>query len=141
MPTDRGFTLLEVMVAFIILALAAATLYQGGAGGVAASAASVKYLEALSLARSHLAEIGRGAAIAEQEQTFTEGDGFTYRIRIRPAGRRHLTLSDNDRADNVQAATAILFDIEVTESWKTGLGTREIKLATRLFDVRTAAGG
>lgn len=137
---ERGFTLLEVLAAFAILALSAAAAYQGGAAGVGASAAAMRYQQALSLAKSHLAEIGRGAAIAEQEQTVTEGDGFTYTLRVRPAARRTLALSDNDTANDVRQATAILFDISVTERWREGLRQRNLTLTTRRFEVRTEGG-
>lgn len=134
---QRGFTLLEVLVAFAILALAASLAYEGGGGAVGASARALRYQQALSLAKSHLAEIGRGAAIAEQEQSFADGDGFSCTLRIRPAARRSLTLSDNDTANDVQQATAILFDIEVTEHWRDGLNERSLRLQTRRFEVRT----
>jgi len=137
---ERGFTLLEVLVAFMIVALASAVLYEGGAGGVGASATAMKYMEALSLARSHLAEIGHGSAIPIEDQTVAEGEGFSYRLHITEAGRRKLTLTENDRADDTTLANAILFEIEVTESWKTAFGIRAVKLATRRFEVRTATG-
>jgi general secretion pathway protein I len=140
MRAERGFTLLEVLAAFVILALAGAALYEGGAGGVAASAAASRYQYALVLARSHLDDVGRGAAIAEQDQSFTDGDGFTCRLHVKPIAHRDLALADNDVANNVQQASGILFEIEVVESWKTAFGERHVRLATRRFEIRTVGG-
>ena len=48
---DRGFTLLEVLVAFIIAALALGVLFQGGIGGLTTANAAARYDEALSRAQ------------------------------------------------------------------------------------------
>ena len=140
MRADRGFTLLEVLIAFVIAALAMGALFSGTVSGLDATAVPAKYDEAISLAKSHMAEIGRGAAIATQETSGADGDGFTWHLRIKEAGSRQLVLSDQDRANDVKPSRAVLYDIIVTESWKAGGRTRQVSLATRRFDVRAAEG-
>jgi general secretion pathway protein I len=140
MRRDSGFTLLEVLIAFILAALAIGVLYGGTVTGLDATAVSAKYDEAVSLARSHLDTIGHGAAIALQEVSGADGDGFTWHLRIRRAGSRTLSLSDQDRANDIKPASAILFDVIVTESWKVGGQERHVTLASRRIDVKDSGG-
>jgi general secretion pathway protein I len=133
---QAGFTLIEVLVAFVIAALAMGALYAGTVGGLNATQVAGKYDEAISLARSHLAAIGRGEPIAIQERSGVDGEGFTWHLRIRKHASRTLTLSDQDRANDVKPATAILYDVIVTESWSAGGRSRQVTLATRRFDVQ-----
>jgi len=138
---QQGFTLLEVIVAFTIAALGLALMYQGVAGGLAATAGAAKTEEAVSLARSHLAAIGHGEAIAQQESSGVDGDGFEWALHIRPLATRQLALSDSDRANDSKPTAAILFDIAVTESWNDGRHKRAVTLHTRRLDTRVTEGG
>ena len=138
---DAGFTLLEVIIAFAISALALGVLFNGTTTGLRATEQAGKYAEAISLAQSHLAAIGHGAAIAQQTTSGVDGDGFDWQLRIKPLSTRQLTLPDSDRANDSQPTAAVLYDIEATETWKDGGRTRQLTLATHRFDVHTAGGG
>jgi general secretion pathway protein I len=135
---DAGFTLLEVMVAFAISALAIALLYNGATGGLNATATATKSEEALALARSHLAAIGRGEAISQQETSGTDGDGYSWHLRVRQLGQREMTLTDSDQANDTKPTSAVLFDVKVGESWVVAGRTHEITLETHRFDMKTA---
>ena len=137
---DLGFTLLEVLIAFVIAALAMGALFGGTVAGLDATEVAAKYDEAVSLANSHLAGIGHGTAIAPQETSGADGEGFTWHLRIREAGSRQLQLSDQDRANDIKPSRAVLYDVVVTESWKVGHHERQFSIATRRFDVRAAEG-
>ncbi len=67
-----GFTLLEVLVAFIIAALALGLLFQGGIGGLLTARIAGRYGEALSRAESHLAEATAGPTLTAGDSS---GDG------------------------------------------------------------------
>jgi general secretion pathway protein I len=138
---DQGFTLLEVIVAFAICALAVGVLYQGATGGLLATGSAAKSVEAISLARSHLAAIGHGDAIAQQDSSGTDGDGFDWHLHIRPIATRQMNLSDSDRANDTKDTSAVLYDIAVTESWTVSGHTRQVTIETHRFDLRTAEGG
>jgi general secretion pathway protein I len=138
---EAGFTLLEVMVAFSIAALAIALLYNGATGGLNATATAAKSQEALSLARSHLAAIGKGEAIAPQETSGTDGDGYSWHLRIREIGSRQMALSDSDTANDTKPTNAILYDVQVRESWEVAGRSHDISLETHRVDLRSAAGG
>jgi general secretion pathway protein I len=138
---ESGFTLLEVIVAFAISALAVALLYQGTTGGLGATETASKTTEAVLLARSHLAAIGHGAVIAPQDSNGADGAGYNWHLRIRPIATREMNLSDSDRANDTKPTNAVLYEVVVTESWQDGPRTRMIALSTHRFELKTADGG
>ena len=75
---DRGFTLLEVLVAFVIAAISVAALLQGAGAGLASARIAAHYGEALSLARSRLALLSAAAPV-QGEQSGALPGGFTLR--------------------------------------------------------------
>jgi general secretion pathway protein I len=138
---DAGFTLLEVIVAFAISALAVGILYEGASGGLMATGSAAKMVEAISLAKSHLAAIGHGDAIAQQDSSGVDGDGFDWHLHIRPIASREMNLSDSDRANATRETSAVLYDVTVPESWTQGGHTRQVAIGTHRLDMRTAEGG
>jgi general secretion pathway protein I len=81
----KGFTLVEVLVAFTILALTLVVLLQLFGGGLRAVSASERHLTATMLARSVLAGIGTETPILAGETTDDIGDGYRWAMRIAPA--------------------------------------------------------
>ena len=79
-----GFTLLEVLVAFIIAAIALAALFSGGLGGLRAATVSGRYTEAISRAESHLAAASIGDALTSSDRQGDEGGGYHWHVRIAP---------------------------------------------------------
>jgi general secretion pathway protein I len=108
---EAGFTLLEVMVAFVIASLASLVLYQAGFNGVSQAATAARYQEALARAQSRLASIGVLTPLAPEQLSGDDGGGYTWHLRIAP------------RADN---GLVTLYDVRLTESF----GDREVTLAT-----------
>jgi general secretion pathway protein I len=130
MPAERGFTLLEVLVAFIIAALALSLMFRGGAAGLAATGAAQRYQDALSRAQSHLATLGHGVALAPASQQGDDGSGFTWSLRIVPLAN---AAASRQPADAVHGAAArlTLYEAEVVESWAAPQGRRDIRLTTQ----------
>ena len=85
---DSGFTLLEVVVALAIAALALVGLFRAGSGGLFAVDAATRAEEAVQRAQSHLAAVGRNAALTEGEFTGDDGGGYRWRVRVRPVTSR-----------------------------------------------------
>lgn len=81
---EAGFTLLEVMAAFVIAALASIVLYQSAFNGAAESAVAARYQEAMSRAQSRLASVGVLTALQPGQWRGDDGGGFSWELDISP---------------------------------------------------------
>ena len=121
MQRARGFTLLELMVAFAIAGLALAALTQAALGGLHATQAAAHTQEALSLAQSRLAAASLDPRPGEQSGE--DGAGFAWHVLIRPQA-----VGNADAA--APGPRPILYDIVVDISWTTDGGSRRVTLDT-----------
>ena len=119
-----GFTLLEVVVALAIAAVALVGLFQAGSGGLFAVDTAARAQEAIQRAQSHLAAVGRDAALVQGEFTDDDGGGYRWRLRVRPVATRALAPDGNS------AGSATLYDVEVAISWPGRAGDRTVVLKT-----------
>jgi len=122
---EDGFTLLEVIVALAIAALALVGLFQGASGGLFAVDTAARAEEAVQRAQSHLAAVGRDVALVQGEFGDDDGGGYHWRLRVRPVVSRPVQF-----ADSGSAAYATLFEVEVAISWQGRLGERSVVLRT-----------
>jgi general secretion pathway protein I len=83
-PRQSGFSLLEVLVAFSILALALGVLLQAFSTGVRGVTQSGLYSRAMLLAESKLAQAGRDEALYEGEHSGEFDDIFRWRVAVIP---------------------------------------------------------
>ena len=127
MPRDRdaGFTLLEVLVAFLIAAAALAVLFRAAGESASSVAVASRYTEALSRARSHLAEAD-ALIVAPGDREGDDGGGYLYRVRITPrqAG-----------AGLAGVLTPALFDVSVAISWDSDGRPRAVQLDTQRLGI------
>jgi len=109
--SEAGFTLLEVMAAFVIAALATIVLYQAGFNGATETLTAARYQEVLVRAQSRLATIGVLTPLQAEQLSGDDGGGFHWQLHIAP----------------VQSNGALtLYAVQVTESF----GTRQVTLTT-----------
>ncbi len=106
----RGFTLLEVIVAFTILSVALIGLLQAFATGMRGLGAAQASATAVMHARSKLDEIGEVIALEDGELSGEYDDGYRWEVRI----------SGIEDADGAPEALALAFDVEVTISGARG---------------------
>ena len=124
----RGFTLLEVIIAFVITLLALGVLFRGATESLDAVQISGRYQEALSRARSRLPAVGRGGPRGPGEQPGNDGSGYRWRVRVLPIAAVPVA---SGNAAAAQAPRAVLYGVVVTVSWRDGGKTREVRLESR----------
>jgi general secretion pathway protein I len=112
-PADRGFTLLEVVVALVIAAFALIALFRAGSTGLFAVDVAAQTEEAVERAQSHLAQLARDGAVAAQDVGGDDGGGFRWHLRIRPLAVHTLPV-----LGSTAQSSMTLFDVEVAISWK-----------------------
>jgi general secretion pathway protein I len=124
-PQSGGFTLLEVVVALAIAAVALVGLFQAGSGGLLAVDTAARAQEAVQRAQSHLAAVGRDAALVQGDFTDDDGGGYRWRLSVRPVATQQVLAPVGN-----SAAPATLYDVEVAVSWPGRSGDRSVVLRT-----------
>jgi general secretion pathway protein I len=107
--SGRGFTLIEVLVAFAILALTLAALMQVFTAGLRSADAVDRHLMATMLARSILDDLGAEIPIITGERSGEIEQGYRWTVRIRPSA----AIPSVAIADWVQTA----YEIQVEVTW------------------------
>jgi len=126
---SAGYTLIEVLVAFLILALALAVLMRIFAGGVRNVSVASDYARAVLIAESRLAEAGMDGALLPGETSGIEEDRYTWTRRVEP-----YVLGSG--AVQPQPKIAAWY-VTVSVAWPHETGSRSIDLSTvRLPDNR-----
>jgi general secretion pathway protein I len=126
----RGFSLLEVLVAFVIVALVATALFQLFGGALNSVSAADDYSRAVLLAESRLASaVVESAPLREGgDQGASEDGKYAWALRVEPYVAPDTT---PDQEGLGQAAAVRLWRISVTVSWPGTLGNqRSVSLAT-----------
>ena len=128
--SSRGFSLLEVLVAFVILALVGTALFQLFGGALNNASAADEYSRATLLAESRLADAAVETTPLREgsDQGSTEDGRYSWATKIEPYAAPGTT-ADEDRLG--QLAAVRLFRISVTVTWPGTLGNqRSVSLAT-----------
>jgi general secretion pathway protein I len=134
-----GFTLVEVLVAFVIAGLALALLFRGGIDGLIAARVAGRTEEAVARAQSRLAAMCHGARLAPGTQSGDDGGGFAWRTQVLTAATETILRGSEDDAKPPLRAT--LFAVRVTLSWGGTLLPRQVSLATSCLAVAPAGPG
>lgn len=129
-PGERGFTLLEVLIAFVIASIALAVLYRGAADGLLGSRLAVRTDEAVARARSRLAALCHGPPLAPGEQSGDDGGGYTWRTQISRAATEIVARDGGD-----QPLRADLFAVRVIMLWPGSIMPHHVSLETQCLSV------
>jgi general secretion pathway protein I len=119
-----GFTLLEVLIAFVIAILALSTIIAASAGALQASRTAARYQDATVRAQSRLAEATAGKTLAPGEREGDDGGGYHWRVRVTP-----LVGAPTPPAQP-PATPLTLYAVNVWITWQDGPGTRDVHLQT-----------
>lgn len=113
---QRGFTLLEVLVAFVIFAMAFGAVLQIFSGSLRNASLADDYAIATGHAESLLARAGVESALSAGEQTGSFDNGMRWRLETRPHGPPSDVLAP--------------YRLDVTVSWDRDGESRSVSLTT-----------
>jgi general secretion pathway protein I len=119
---QRGMTLLEVLVAFVVLSLTLSVIMQIFSGGIRNAHMADGYSRAVFLAESKLASVGADVPLTIGETSGQASSDMRWRVQVTPA-------EDAARADRMQMR-ALLLNVVVEVEWAEDGKARRIALAT-----------
>jgi general secretion pathway protein I len=123
---QQGFSLLEILIAFSILALSLGILLKIFSGGVNTAMVAEDYTIATQIAESLLAKTGSEIPLKDHQSTGEENEKYHWELIITPF------TASNESVDPKNAA-AQLYKVSVTVMWGDGEGNgddRQIQLTT-----------
>lgn len=125
----RGFSLLEVLVAFIILALSLGALMRIFSGGLGNIGLAERYSKAVAIAESELAAIGVESPLVEGERSGEVEPDFKWKTLVQRA---------EEGTQRLEATNSLvsLYQIEVSVNWDK---SAEKKRGLRFVTLRAAA--
>jgi general secretion pathway protein I len=117
-----GFTLIEILVAFVIAVLALSVVYRASSVGLDTGGTADRYSHALLIAESALQAAGVETSLAPGTSTQRRDNSYDEAVTVRPRPDllpRSLTL-----------AGAYPYEVSVDVSWREGGRARSVALST-----------
>jgi general secretion pathway protein I len=121
---QQGFSLLEILIAFSILALSLGILLKIFSAGVDTAEVAEDYTAAVQIAQSLMAKTGVETPLQADQSSGLENEKYHWLVEVIPF---------EFNPDNVEptAITAVLFKVKVIVSWgDDNTDDRQVKLTT-----------
>ena len=121
---QQGFSLLEILIAFSILALSLGILLKIFSAGVNTAEVAEDYTAAVQIAQSLMAKTGVETPLQADQSSGLENEKYHWLVEVIPF---------EFNPDNVEptAITAVLFKVKVIVSWgDDNTDDRQVKLTT-----------
>lgn len=118
----QGMTLIEVLVAFIVLSVTMAVIMQIFSGGMRNARLAEGYSRAVFLAESKMASVGLERPLMPGEDSGQVGGEMQWRVSITPA--------EDDATTNAQLMPVRLYQVRVTASWGDDGRERQVQLTS-----------
>jgi general secretion pathway protein I len=121
---QKGFSLLEILIAFSILAISLGILLKIFSAGINTAVVAEDYTAAVQIAESLMAKTGLESPLQAGEDSGTENEKYEWQVLVTPY------LFNPDNLDEMTITTT-LFKVKVVVNWdieKTK--RRQIKLTT-----------
>ena len=120
--SNRGMTLIEVLVAFVVLSITMAVILQIFSGGMRNARLANSYSSAVFLAQSKLAETGVVKPLAVAEDMGRVGSDLHWRVTVVPA--------DEAETAAQQVMAVKLYKVRVRINWNEGGRERQVELTS-----------
>jgi|ERR1700733_12118413 general secretion pathway protein I len=127
---DAGFVLLEVVIAFVIAALALGVLYQAALAGLHATRTAARYEQALSRARSRLVIAEHGSPLVAGDMQGDDGGGFHWHLHVVPIDTATVQPFDPLGLRHAPDYLLTLYSVSVWISWDDFGAERFVRLDT-----------
>jgi len=124
---SKGFTLLEVLLAFVIFALSFATVLEVLAGSMRSTTRARTYSEAALLGQSLIDIVGTDIALEESSLAGDAPGGYDWQMNI----SAYQPLSDEDRIlELAEIAGTTLFWVDLEVEWGSERQPRQVHFST-----------
>ena len=124
---QRGFTLLEVLLAFVIFALGFATVMEILSGSLRSAVRAREYSEAALTAQSLMDMVGTEIPLLEGSQSGSTETGFDWSLDIVPFEPQ----DENPRPLEVAEMNGtVLLRVDLRLAWRSGIKDREVWFST-----------
>lgn len=117
---NRGMTLIEVLVAFVVLSVTMAVILQIFTGGMRNARLADGYSRAVFLAESRLAAVGLERLLMPGEESGRVGEDLQWRVSVLPV--------DNGGAADQQLLPTRLYEVQVRVGWNEDGRERQVTL-------------
>jgi general secretion pathway protein I len=134
-----GFTLVEVLIAFIIAFLALAALGRAGTDGLRSLRDAARYEEALARARSRLAIALHGAPLQPGDHQGEDGGGFRWRVLVTPADGPVVRPLGERGPRRLLRVQTTLYAVSVRVWWTDAGGMEGVRREVRLDTLQVAS--
>lgn len=128
---QQGFSLLEILIAFSILALSLGILLKIFSAGVNTAVVAEDYTAAVQIAESLMAKTGVETPLQNGQDSGLENDKYHWLVEVSP-------IVFNPEDIDATAITAALFKVKVIVSWgDDNANDRRIELTTLKLSNKT----
>lgn len=121
---QRGFTLIEIVVAFSILAVGLGIAMQIATGAMRQARSASDYTEAALYAQSLLDNVGVGERLEEGESSGEFDERFQWSLRVEPYE------IETDAPVDEAMAPVELYRLELLVTWRRGRNEQEARFVT-----------
>jgi general secretion pathway protein I len=118
----RGFTLIEIVVSLLVLAIASAVIFEGFSVGFRNARTADDFAQAVLIAQSKLAPTGVAEPLSPGTETGQELDKYAWTVRVDPV---EVAPSDTETESSLQP-----FLVAVDVVWSDGGTERTVSLST-----------
>ena len=121
---QQGFSLLEILIAFSILALSLGILLKIFSGGVNTAVVAEEYTAAVQIAESLMAKTGVETRLQPGSTADIENEKYHWQVTVSP-------FEFNPDNVDLKTTTTLFFKVKVTVSWGEGDDNdRQVELTT-----------